>query len=123
MKELKEIIEQKIRNTGYTYELISKELGMSRTGLYQSLENNSLKLEKFNTLSKILRIEPNDFFNWELKNEQIELNEPLSLYGKFNKKKKIDTKNESELNEVDFLRNRVVELIGIISELSKKIDK
>lgn len=113
MQNLKEVVNQRIENSNWTKELISSSLSMSRTGLWQALENNSLKLEKINILFQILDIEPNMFFEWQstrsVDNGNLE-----------RKNEGLDTVDVSSMENA-FLRNQIVVLNNQIDDLIKTI--
>jgi transcriptional regulator with XRE-family HTH domain len=118
MKNLKEVVGKRIETLELTNEYVAGKLGMSRTGLWQSLEKSSLKPEKLQILFELLNIEPNFIFGWNRENLTSVLNEPIEEY---KIKRKNDTKVDT-LSEVDFLRSQVKELTEIIKKLSSKID-
>jgi transcriptional regulator with XRE-family HTH domain len=118
MKDLKGLIEKRIKEKGFTKDLISSHIGMERTGFYQALKKNNLSLEKLEKVMTILNIEPNYFFEWNNEIDLNQVNEPISEYGR----KKNDIKIDTGVSEVDFLRSQVANLTKIIENLSRVID-
>lgn len=118
MKNLKQIIENKIKEKKYTKELIYSNLGMTKAGFDSALKNESLKLKHFSKLADFLTIEPNDFFEWNQTNDLNIVSEPEYFipYGKKN-----DTKNDT-MTEVQYLRSQNDKLLRILENFSLKTD-
>lgn len=118
MRNLKEVVSKRIDTLGLTKEFVANKLDMSRVGFWQALENSSLKQEKLSILFELLNIEPNFFFDWNKEIDLNQVNEPVLEYGR----KKSDTKIDTGVSEVDFLRSQVASLTKIIENLSRVID-
>lgn len=110
MKNLEELIEDKVANYGYTKTQIYNELNRSNSSFAYALKKMSFSIEELETMLKILNIEPNYFFEWEENSTQIL--EPIPR-----KEKSSLTKDAS--SEVEFLRTLVEKQAEIIKELSK----
>jgi hypothetical protein len=118
MKNLQEIIDQKIINEGYTKTLIYNELGRSASSFEYALNKMSFSLLEFEKISKILNLEPNYFFEWPNSSSQNLVNEPKSSSRIIKK----DTVAVSG-GEVEFLRGQIDFLNAQIGKLTDAIGK
>lgn len=118
MKDLKTIIEAKIKEKGISKDLISNYIGMERTSFYLALKKGDIKLKNFAPMLELLNIEPNYFFEWSNENITHHINEPDE---KYEYKKKNDTKSDT-LSEIEYLRLQNDRLLRIIENFSLQID-
>lgn len=117
--DLKTMIDYFLEQRKTTKSLIYNDLGISQQTFLTKAKNETFTIKEYSRICDILNISPILYFDIQNIEYSNNLNEDMAEY----KKVKNDTKIESVEKEVIFLRNRVVELISIISELSKKIDK
>lgn len=110
MKNLEEVIEDKVTNYGYTKTQIYNELNRSNSSFGYALKKMSFSIEELDKILKILNVEPNYFFEWGENSTQIPEPSPK-------KQKTISSKDAN--SEIEFLRTLVEKQAEIIKELSK----
>jgi transcriptional regulator with XRE-family HTH domain len=108
MKNLAELIENKIQEKGWSIQLIASEIGMSRTNVYAAMKINDLKLSSFDKLSDLLNIEPNYFFEWNKKEEKVI-------------EKDYSYPNENEL--IAYYRGQIDKLTSTVNNLTELLNK
>lgn len=120
MKDLKDLIEQGIKRKGFTKALIYNEIGKTQSGFEYALKNSTFSLKEFDSIRRLLDIDPNIFFEVNGDIDINQVNEPPATYLKIkNYENKVI---KSDTSEVDFLRSQVEQLTAIIAELSKKVE-
>lgn len=120
MKDLKDLIEQGIKRKGFTKALIYNEIGKTQSGFEYALKNSTFSLKEFDSIRRLLDIDPNIFFEVSTEIDQYQVNEPMESYRKV--KNSENKMLKSDTTEVEFLRSQVRELTAIIGELSRKVE-
>lgn len=116
---IKDFIEQKIEANGLTKKLVYTSLGVTRAGFDGMLAKGNINVNDYLHIAKIIDFDPTEYFAHFYESGNISF-----LYKTDISKKSVESREEKKegVSEIQYLRDKVDQLIIIISDLSKNIE-